>query len=50
MYSGSVSFATACEAGYQEGQNQEKLKIDRNPLILGRASKVSLQPLRSCQK
>ena len=30
MYSGSVSFATACEASYQEGQNQEKLKIDRN--------------------
>ena len=28
MYSGSVSFATACEASYQEGQNQEKLKID----------------------
>ena len=44
------SFATACEASYQVGQNQEKLKIDRNPLILGRASKVSLQCLRGCQK
>lgn len=44
------SFATACEDSYPEGQNQEKLKIDRSPLILGRASKVSLQSLRGCQK